>query len=54
MQVLGMECHRLEIHLHVSTAYVNCEKQGFIEEKIYDIEEDSEEVINAIMKMTPE
>lgn len=49
-----MECKQLEIFLHVSTAYVNCEKKGFIEEKIYDIDRDSEDVINTIMKMTPE
>jgi len=38
----------------VSTCYVNCEKKGFIHEKIYDIEEDSEIIVNNIMKLTPE
>ena len=37
---------------HVSTAYVNCEKKGFIKEEIYEIQEDSEEVINKVLKMT--
>jgi hypothetical protein len=36
----------------VSTAYVNCEKKGFIKEEIYEIQEDSEEVINKVLKMT--
>jgi hypothetical protein len=33
---------------------VNCEKFGFIKEQIYDIPEDSEEIIANIMRMTPE
>lgn len=37
---------------HVSTAYVNCEKKGFIKEEIYEIQEDSEEVINKVLKMS--
>lgn len=36
----------------MSTAYVNCEKKGFIKEEIYDIQEDSEEVIAKVMKMS--
>jgi len=34
---------------------VNCNRKGFIEEKIYDLEngEDPEEVINNILKMNP-
>ena len=36
----------------MSTCYVNCEKLGFIQEKIYDIAEDSEAIVEKITKMT--
>lgn len=36
----------------MSTAYVNCEKKGFIKEEIYNIQEDSEEVIDRVLKMS--
>ncbi len=49
---LAQECKHLEIFTHVSTAYVNCEKTGYIKEQIYDIEEDSEAVIDKILKMS--
>jgi hypothetical protein len=51
MHDLAKECKLLQIFTHVSTAYVNCEKKGFIKEQIYDIDQDSEEVINKVLKM---
>jgi len=54
MMDLASQCKNLSIYTHVSTCYVNCEKLGFIKEQIYDIPEDSEEIIANIMKMTPE
>lgn len=51
---LAHECKRLEVFTHVSTAYVNCEKRGFIKEQIYELDYDSEELMNRLMKMTPE
>jgi hypothetical protein len=42
----------LQVFTHVSTAYVNCEKLGFIKEEIYDIQEDSEEIISKVLKMS--
>ena len=54
MMDLATQCKNLSIYTHVSTCYVNCEKFGFIKEQIYDIPEDSEEIIANIMKMTPE
>ena len=33
---LAKKIKRMENFVHVSTAYVNCDKLGFIEEKIYD------------------
>jgi alcohol-forming fatty acyl-CoA reductase len=41
----------------VSTAYVNCNRKGFIEEKIYDLTDpvqDPEEVIKNILNMNPQ
>lgn len=49
---LAHQCPRLEVFTHVSTAYVNCEKKGFIKEQIYDIEGDSEQIISGLLKLT--
>ncbi len=54
MMELASQCENLSIFTHVSTCYVNCEKLGFIKEQIYDIPEDSEEIVGKLMKMTPE
>jgi hypothetical protein len=37
MLELAKECKRLLSFTHVSTAYVNSNRTGFIEEKIYDL-----------------
>ena len=52
MLELAKECKKLKVFTHVSTCYVNCEKQGFIKEQIYDISEDSEDVIKRILAMS--
>ncbi len=49
---MASECRNLQVLTHVSTAYVNCEKTGFIKEQIYDIPEDSEEIIAKIMSLS--
>lgn len=51
---LAHQCKKIQIFTHVSTCYVNCEKKGYIKEQIYDINEDSEQIIHAIQTMTPE
>lgn len=40
----------------MSTAYVNCNRRGYIEEKIYELpgNEDPEDVIKRILKMNPQ
>lgn len=45
-------CHTF---CHVSTAYVNSDKSGTIEEKLYELEgnADPEEIVANIMKLTP-
>jgi alcohol-forming fatty acyl-CoA reductase len=37
MLALAQKCKHLQTFVHVSTAYVNSNRRGFIEEKIYDI-----------------
>jgi len=37
MLELAKECKMLDVFTHVSTAYVNCNRTGYIEEKIYDL-----------------
>ena len=43
----------LEVFLHISTAYVNCNKRGFIEEKLYRLEFDAEEMLQILTKTDP-
>lgn len=44
---LAKECHKLKTLTHVSTAYVNSDRRGFIEEKIYKLKgnEDPEQAV---------
>lgn len=53
---LAKECKKLLSFTHVSTAYVNANKSGFIEEKIYDLPgvSDPEEEIARIQKLSPQ
>jgi fatty acyl-CoA reductase len=51
---LAIECKHLEVFTHMSTCYVNCDKSGFMKEEIYPIEQDSEQVIEDLMRMPPD
>lgn len=42
IQQLAKECGNIEVFTHVSTCYVNSDKLGDIEEKIYDVDFDVE------------
>jgi alcohol-forming fatty acyl-CoA reductase len=55
MLELAKECKSLLSFTHVSTAYVNSNRTGFIEEKIYDLPgvSDPEEEIAKIQKLSP-
>ena len=55
MLELAKQCQNLVSHTHVSTAYVNSNIDGFIEERVYELpgSEDPEERINTILKMNP-
>ena len=46
----------MKVFTHVSTAYVNSNKKGFIEEKIYNLERDekAEDIIKDILRMNPQ
>jgi fatty acyl-CoA reductase len=56
MLELAKECRKLEVFTHVSTAYANSNRKGFIEEKIYPPEKDgdAEDIINDILRMNPQ
>lgn len=56
MLELAKECKKLLSFTHVSTAYVNSNRTGFIEEKIYDLPgvSDPEEEIARIQKLSPQ
>lgn len=51
MFALAKNTKNLENFLHVSTAYVNSDKRGVIEEKMYEINGDPEKIIEDIYKM---
>jgi hypothetical protein len=40
--------------VHISTCYVNSDKLGHIEEEIYEVEEDAEEMIEGLLKLPPD
>jgi nucleoside-diphosphate-sugar epimerase len=48
---LAKECRNLQIHIHVSTAYVNSDKTGLINEKLYPMAEAPEAVIDKIKRI---
>ena len=52
MLQLAQSCKKLDIFTQVSTAYVNCNRNGYIEEKIYDTELDNEAIVKRIMAMS--
>jgi len=56
MLELAKECEKLLVYTHVSTAYVNCNRRGDIEETVYDLPggQDPEEVIESIIRMGPQ
>lgn len=55
MMDLAEDCKKLQSMVHVSTAYANSNREGFVEEKIYDLpgNEDPADVIQSILKMNP-
>lgn len=54
MLELGQECEKLQVFTHVSTCYVNCDRDEFCGEVVYGSgDNDIEEQIQKIMAMNP-
>jgi thioester reductase-like protein len=53
---LAHSAKNIEVFTHVSTAYVNSNRVGSIEERVYDLEggKDSEELVAEILKLNPQ
>eukprot|EP00357_Protocruzia_adherens_P031117 CAMPEP_0115036762 /NCGR_PEP_ID=MMETSP0216-20121206/42330_1 /TAXON_ID=223996 /ORGANISM="Protocruzia adherens, Strain Boccale" /LENGTH=1117 /DNA_ID=CAMNT_0002416681 /DNA_START=71 /DNA_END=3424 /DNA_ORIENTATION=- len=51
---MAREFHDLQIFTHVSTCYVNSDKSGMIEEKIYDDFPDPDECLEYLRNLSPE
>ena len=49
---LAKECKHLEIYTQVSTAYVNCDRLGYIEEKLYNPTLDVASRVREFMSMS--
>lgn len=56
MHELVSQCPKVEVFVHVSTAYVNCNRKGFIEEKVYELDDkiDHDQILKNVLAMTPE
>ena len=48
---LAKSCSKLESFLHVSTAYVNADKRGVIQEEIYNADQDPEKLVAELCKI---
>lgn len=48
---LATKMKNLKSFVHVSTCYVNCVVKGWVEEKIYEIEQDPEVLIQDLMRI---
>lgn len=53
MLKLSKECKKLLVFTHVSTAYVNCVREGIINEAIYDPNVDVSTIVAGHMRMNP-
>jgi fatty acyl-CoA reductase len=52
MLELAQDCRNLDVHLHVSTAYVNCYQKGYVDEKIFMRSDDITTKVDKIMAMS--
>jgi len=51
MYDLSVRCKKCVNFCHISTCYVNSDKKGWIEEKIYDYPENSLELMKELLKI---
>ena len=49
MLALAKECTNLSVFTHVSTAYVNCDRRGYIDEIVYNEEDNVDQIVGNIM-----
>ena len=49
---LAKECKNLDIYTQVSTAYVNCNRLGYIEEKLYNPTHDVDSLVKEFVAMS--
>ena len=50
MLELAKECTSLDVFTHVSTAYVNCDRTGYIDELVYNDTDNIDQIVGNIMK----
>ena len=48
---LALKMKKLESFIHVSTCYVNCVISGWVEEKIFESEQDPEGYVQDLLKI---
>eukprot|EP00347_Sterkiella_histriomuscorum_P008623 403344386 len=49
---LAKQCKNCDVFTHVSTCYVNSEKQGFIDEKVYQYQDDPDEIVQSLLRLS--
>ena len=52
MLELAKQCKNLDVFTHISTAYVNCNRKGYLDEIIYNPEHEVENIVKNIMSMS--
>jgi hypothetical protein len=52
MLELAKECKNLDVFTHVSTAYVNCNRTGYIDEIIYNPGQNIDKLVKDVMAMS--
>ena len=51
---LAKSCEKIEIFTQISTAFVNSDKHGYIEDKMYELGFDPEALVNKVLEMDKE
>lgn len=51
MMELAKSCKNIEMFTQISTSYVNSDKRGYIEDKMYELGFDPEDLVQKVMAM---
>lgn len=51
---IAQHCKRLLAFTHISTAYVNCIKKGLVEEVVYPLDFDPQQMLDTLLEKSPE